>query len=199
MGPLARLIVGYAFGNATIRQHVDALLKTTGFPASVLFSTIGRTAARCVETLIIADAMVGWLIELQLNTALGRSRHVDQLRLRQRLQGHRGLRSVRGASRLARSLGAGQGRPDRQLSGGRPDDLERVPARRQGQAGGVRGGAGGGEARQAGRAAGDPPHDPQLRSLPGVRGPPRGCARARARDLRGRPLGWALASSEDAA
>ena len=71
MGPLARLIVGYASGNATIRQHVDALLKTTGFPASVLFSTIGRTAARCVETLIIADAMVGWLDELQRNTAAG--------------------------------------------------------------------------------------------------------------------------------
>ena len=71
MGPLARLIVGYASGNATIRQHVNALLKTTGFPPTVLFSTIGRTAARCVETLIIADAMVGWLNELQLNTASG--------------------------------------------------------------------------------------------------------------------------------
>ena len=71
MGPLARLIVGYASGNATIRQHVDALLKVTGFPASVLFSTLGRTAARCVETFIIADAMVGWLNELQRNTAGG--------------------------------------------------------------------------------------------------------------------------------
>jgi quinone-reactive Ni/Fe-hydrogenase large subunit len=70
-GPLARLIVGYAAGNPTIRQHVDALPKTTGFPATVLFSTIGRTAARCVETLIIADAMVGWLDELQSNTATG--------------------------------------------------------------------------------------------------------------------------------
>lgn len=71
MGPLARAIVGYASGNPTIRQHVDALLKMTGFPASVLFSTIGRTAARCVETMIIADAMAGWLNELQLNTAQG--------------------------------------------------------------------------------------------------------------------------------
>ena len=71
MGPLARLIVGYASGNATIRQHVDALLKAGGFPASALFSTIGRTAARCVETLIIAEAMVGWLDELERNTAAG--------------------------------------------------------------------------------------------------------------------------------
>ena len=71
MGPLARLIVGYASGNATIRRHVNALLKTTGFPATVLFSTIGRTAARCIETMIIADAMVGWLDELQASAASG--------------------------------------------------------------------------------------------------------------------------------
>jgi quinone-reactive Ni/Fe-hydrogenase large subunit len=71
MGPLARAIVGYAAGNATIRRHVDALLKAGGFPAKVLFSTIGRTAARCIETLIIADAMAGWLDELQRNTAAG--------------------------------------------------------------------------------------------------------------------------------
>ncbi|MGO9754380.1 MAG: nickel-dependent hydrogenase large subunit [Solirubrobacteraceae bacterium] len=71
VGPLARLVVGYASGNQTIVQHVDALLKLTGFPASVLFSTLGRTAARCVETMIIADAMVGWLNELQLNVASG--------------------------------------------------------------------------------------------------------------------------------
>jgi quinone-reactive Ni/Fe-hydrogenase large subunit len=71
VGPLARLVVGYASGNQTIVQHVDALLKLTGFPASVLFSTLGRTAARCVETMIIADAMVQWLNELQLNVASG--------------------------------------------------------------------------------------------------------------------------------
>lgn len=71
VGPLARLVVGYASGNQTVVQHVDALLKRTGFPASVLFSTLGRTAARCVETMIIADAMAQWLDELQLNVAAG--------------------------------------------------------------------------------------------------------------------------------
>jgi quinone-reactive Ni/Fe-hydrogenase large subunit len=70
-GPLARLIVGYAAGNQTVRSHVGNFLKTSGFPATVLFSTIGRTAARCIETFIIADAMAGWLAELQRNTAAG--------------------------------------------------------------------------------------------------------------------------------
>ncbi len=71
VGPLARMIVGYASGDATIKAKVDALLKAGNFPATVLFSTIGRTAARLVETQVIADAMVGWLNELQHNVASG--------------------------------------------------------------------------------------------------------------------------------
>jgi quinone-reactive Ni/Fe-hydrogenase large subunit len=70
-GPLARLIVGYAAGNPTVRRYVGNFLKTSGFPVSVLFSTIGRTAARCIETFIIADAMAGWLDQLQRSTAAG--------------------------------------------------------------------------------------------------------------------------------
>jgi len=70
-GPLARLLVGYAAGDPVIRGHVNSFLKAGGFPASVLFSTVGRTAARCVETFIIADAMTGWLAELQRNAATG--------------------------------------------------------------------------------------------------------------------------------
>jgi Ni,Fe-hydrogenase I large subunit len=70
-GPLARLLVGYAAGNPVIRSHVNAFLKAGKFPPSVLFSTIGRTAARCIETFIIAEAMAGWLAELEKNTASG--------------------------------------------------------------------------------------------------------------------------------
>lgn len=101
----------------------------------MLFSTIGRTAARCVETLIIADAMVGWLDQLQLNTASGDLDTWTSFDFDRASNDTEGLRSVRGAARLAGSLGADPGRPDRQLPGGGPDDLERVPARRQGPAG----------------------------------------------------------------
>jgi quinone-reactive Ni/Fe-hydrogenase large subunit len=71
VGPLARLIVGYARGDQNIKDHVDQVLKLTGLPIGVLFSTVGRTAARCIETLIIAEAMSGWIDELEKNTASG--------------------------------------------------------------------------------------------------------------------------------
>jgi quinone-reactive Ni/Fe-hydrogenase large subunit len=71
VGPLARLVVGYARGDQNIKDHVDAVLKLTGLPIGVLFSTVGRTAARCIETLIIAEAMSGWLDELEKNVASG--------------------------------------------------------------------------------------------------------------------------------
>ncbi|NNN08990.1 MAG: nickel-dependent hydrogenase large subunit [Acidimicrobiaceae bacterium] len=71
VGPLARLIVGYASGNKTIVDAVDGALKAGGFPTSVLFSAVGRHAARAVETQIIANAMGDWLNELQVNTQSG--------------------------------------------------------------------------------------------------------------------------------
>jgi len=54
VGPLARLIVGYAGGNVEIREAVDEALKKLNVPATILFSTLGRTAARAIETRLIA-------------------------------------------------------------------------------------------------------------------------------------------------
>ncbi len=54
VGPLARLIVGYAGGNVEIKEAVDEALKKLNVPATILFSTLGRTAARAIETRLIA-------------------------------------------------------------------------------------------------------------------------------------------------
>lgn len=54
VGPLARLIVGYAAGNVEIKEAVNEALKKLNVPATVLFSTLGRTAARAIETRLIA-------------------------------------------------------------------------------------------------------------------------------------------------
>ncbi|HTI99632.1 MAG TPA: nickel-dependent hydrogenase large subunit [Dongiaceae bacterium] len=54
VGPLARLLVGYASGSAEIREVVDMGLKQLNVPVTALFSTLGRTAARGLETLLIA-------------------------------------------------------------------------------------------------------------------------------------------------
>ena len=55
VGPLARLLVGYASGRADIKEAVDGALKKLNVPLAALFSTLGRTAARGLETLLVAQ------------------------------------------------------------------------------------------------------------------------------------------------
>ena len=54
VGPLARMLVGYASGREEIKEVVDAALKQLDVPVTALFSTLGRTAARGLETRLIA-------------------------------------------------------------------------------------------------------------------------------------------------
>ncbi|MDR1710327.1 MAG: nickel-dependent hydrogenase large subunit [Propionibacteriaceae bacterium] len=54
VGPLARLIVGYARGHAEIKEIVDYALSTLGITAAQLNSTAGRALARCAESVISA-------------------------------------------------------------------------------------------------------------------------------------------------
>jgi len=63
VGPLARCLIGYAQGHTEIKKTVDMVLEKLGVPATALFSTLGRTAARGIETAIIADQMTGWIQE----------------------------------------------------------------------------------------------------------------------------------------
>jgi len=57
VGPLARLLVAYASGNDDVREVVNDTLKRFNAPPTVLFSTLGRTAARGLETKLIAHWM----------------------------------------------------------------------------------------------------------------------------------------------
>lgn len=54
VGPLARMLVGYASGRAEFKEVVDGALKALDVPASALFSTLGRTAARGLEAQLCA-------------------------------------------------------------------------------------------------------------------------------------------------
>lgn len=56
VGPLARLLVAFAAGNAEVKEVVTSALKALDVPVAALFSTLGRTAARGLETKLIA----GW-------------------------------------------------------------------------------------------------------------------------------------------
>ena len=54
VGPLARLLVAYASGNGEVKEVVEGALKALDVPVTALFSTLGRTAARGLETKLIA-------------------------------------------------------------------------------------------------------------------------------------------------
>ncbi len=71
VGPLARVLMLYARGHAQTRELVDRTLKTLGLPLGALYSTLGRTAARTLETKVIADAMQGWHDRLIANIRAG--------------------------------------------------------------------------------------------------------------------------------
>ncbi len=71
VGPLARVLVAYGKGHEQVKKSVDDVLKTLGIPPDALFSTLGRTAARAIETKIMGDAMEGWLMQLVENLKKG--------------------------------------------------------------------------------------------------------------------------------
>jgi hydrogenase large subunit len=50
VGPLARLVVAYMSGRTDVKELVDGALKKLEVPITALFSTLGRTAARGLET-----------------------------------------------------------------------------------------------------------------------------------------------------
>jgi hydrogenase large subunit len=54
VGPLARMLVGYASNQTDIKEAVGEALGALKAPASALFSTLGRTAARGIEARLTA-------------------------------------------------------------------------------------------------------------------------------------------------
>ncbi|MEI6888213.1 MAG: nickel-dependent hydrogenase large subunit [Bacteroidales bacterium] len=59
VGPLARCLVGYASGRADYKEVIEGALKALDVPVAALFSTLGRTAARGLETKLTC----GWALE----------------------------------------------------------------------------------------------------------------------------------------
>jgi hydrogenase large subunit len=78
VGPLARLVVAYASGNAEVKEVVDMALKKLDVPVTALFSTLGRTAARGLETLLIANWAQGFYGDLLANIKNGDTRMFDR-------------------------------------------------------------------------------------------------------------------------
>jgi Ni,Fe-hydrogenase I large subunit len=64
VGPLSRMLVAYASGHPAVKPVVDAVLAKLNAPATALFSTLGRIAARAVEAKVMAGQVRKWVAEL---------------------------------------------------------------------------------------------------------------------------------------
>jgi hydrogenase large subunit len=71
VGPLSRMLVAYVAGNAEVKAAVDGVLGALGVGPEALFSTLGRIAARAVETQVLAARLPTWLEELSANLERG--------------------------------------------------------------------------------------------------------------------------------
>lgn len=63
-GPLARRAIAYARGEEETRKLVDDVLGKAGLKPQQLFSTLGRTISRVVETTILSRAVGRWIEQM---------------------------------------------------------------------------------------------------------------------------------------
>jgi hydrogenase large subunit len=71
VGPLARIAVLYARGDANTEALVNQSLAQVNQPLSALFSTMGRLLAEGLDTKIDADMLKGWYAQLVNNIKTG--------------------------------------------------------------------------------------------------------------------------------
>ena len=78
VGPLARVLMLYASGHDQTKELVNMTLNTLDVPVTALFSTLGRTAARGLETKIVGDMMQTWYDNLVANIKAGDTRTFNE-------------------------------------------------------------------------------------------------------------------------
>ena len=71
VGPLARLLVAFAKGSTEVKEVVTEALQKLAVPIEALFSTLGRTAARGLETKLVVHWMKGFYDDLIANIKAG--------------------------------------------------------------------------------------------------------------------------------
>jgi hydrogenase large subunit len=67
VGPLARMLVAYTSGHAQVRALVDEMLAALKLTPIALISTLGRVAARDIETNLVVEEMGAWIDQLETN------------------------------------------------------------------------------------------------------------------------------------
>ncbi len=77
VGPLARVLVGYARGVEEYKAVVDKALKDLNVPVTALFSTLGRTAARGLESVLASQWVLEFYDQLISNIKNGDTRMAE--------------------------------------------------------------------------------------------------------------------------
>lgn len=70
-GPLARMVLAYAKKMPEQTELVNEALSKAGMPIQAMFSTLGRTLARCLEARMMAREMLRCVDELEANIKAG--------------------------------------------------------------------------------------------------------------------------------
>ena len=97
VGPLAHILIAYAKGHPEAVKYVDLVTSTLGVGKEALFSTLGRTAARGIETAITAKAMEAWVTELEDNVKRGDTKIYQEWEMPDEAQGVGFVNAPRGA------------------------------------------------------------------------------------------------------
>jgi hydrogenase large subunit len=58
-------MVNYVGGNTMVKNLVDSTLSQVNLKPAAMFSTMGRNLARALETKLVADSMVDWILQLK--------------------------------------------------------------------------------------------------------------------------------------
>lgn len=77
VGPLARVLVGYARGREDFKAVVDKALTDLNVPVTALFSTLGRTAARGLESVLVSQWGLEFYDQLIENIKKGDTRMAE--------------------------------------------------------------------------------------------------------------------------
>jgi len=78
VGPLARILVAYAAGHKDVRAAAQEVLQRLEVGPAALFSTLGRTAARGIEALLVARRLSVWNDQLVARLKSGDTRVFDK-------------------------------------------------------------------------------------------------------------------------
>ena len=80
VGPLSRMLVAFASGREDVKEVVTSTLKALDVPVAALFSTLGRTAARGLETKLVSIWAKEFYNQLIANLKNGDTRTADMTR-----------------------------------------------------------------------------------------------------------------------